>query len=289
VSALQTPVKPDETTFVSNGRGTAPAHRPAGTIEARPAGFWSDLWSVALRSLRALPREPELLIPSLIFPVFFFAVNIGTLQDFAQRGIPGLDYRAFQLPTAIIFAVTGISRAHAVVTDIQSGYFDRLLMSPVRRLPLVLGMMAADFAQIIILSVPVILLGMLVGVRFETGLLGLLLFLLISGFWGLAFTGFSYAMALKTASAGMVNTTFMLFLPFVFLTTATLPLEALTGWMATIARFNPMTYLLGGLRSLLYGGWQPALLMQAAGAILLVGVVSIGLALAALRGRVTRG
>ena len=216
-------------------------------------------------------------------------MNIGTLQDFAQRGIPGLDYRAFQLPTAIIFAVTGVSRAHAVVTDIQSGYFDRLLMSPVRRLPLVLGMMAADFAQIIILSVPVILLGMLVGVRFETGLLGLLLFLLISGFWGLAFTGFSYAMALKTASAGMVNTTFMLFLPFVFLTTATLPLEALTGWMATIARFNPMTYLLAGLRSLLYGGWQPALLMQAAGAILLVGVVSIGLALAALRGRVARG
>jgi ABC-2 type transport system permease protein len=289
VSALQTPVRPDESTFVSNGRRSAPAPRPAGTIEARPAGFWADLWSVALRSLRALPREPELLIPSLIFPVFFFAVNIGTLQDFAQRGIPGLDYRAFQLPTAIIFAVTGVSRAHAVVTDIQSGYFDRLLMTPVRRLPLVLGMMAADFVQIIILSVPVILLGMLVGVRFETGLLGFLLFLVISGFWGLAFTGFSYAMALKTASAGMVNTTFMLFLPFVFLTTATLPLEALTGWMATIARFNPMTYLLAGLRSLLYGGWQPALLMQAAGAILLVGVVSIGLALAALRGRVTRG
>jgi ABC-2 type transport system permease protein len=289
VSALQTSVRPDETTFTANDHGTAPAHRPAGTVEARPAGFCADLWSVALRSLRALPREPELLIPSLIFPVFFFAVNIGTLQDFAQRGIPGLDYRAFQLPTAIIFAVTGVSRAHAVVTDIQSGYFDRLLMSPVRRLPLVLGMMAADFVQIIILSVPVILLGMLVGVRFETGLLGLLLFLLISGFWGLAFTGFSYAMALKTASAGMVNTTFMLFLPFVFLTTATLPLEALTGWMATIARFNPMTYLLAGLRSLLYGGWQPALLLQAVGAILLVGVVSVGLALAALRGRVTRG
>ena len=50
-----------------------------------------------------------------------------------------------------------------------------------------------------------------------------------------------------------------------------------------------MTYLLAGLRSLLYGGWQPALLIQAAGAILLVGVISVGLALAALRGRVTRG
>ncbi|HET7054955.1 MAG TPA: ABC transporter permease [Thermomicrobiales bacterium] len=259
------------------------------TITSRPAGFFADLWSVAYRSLRALPREPELLIPSLVIPVFFFIVNLGALQAFAERGIPGLDYRAFQLPTAIVFAVTGVSRAHAVVTDIQSGYFDRLLMSPVRRLPLLLGMMAADFAQIIILSLPVIALGMIVGVRFETGLPGFLLFLLLSGCWGLAFTGFGYAIALKTGSAGAVNSSFILFFPFAFLTTATLPLEALTGWMASIARFNPMTYLLAGLRSLLYGGWQPDLLAQAVTAILGVGVVSIGLALAALRSRVTRG
>jgi ABC-2 type transport system permease protein len=268
--------------------GSRPLARPSTTL-ARPAGFAADLWSVTVRSLRALPKEPELMIPALIFPVFFFVVNIGTLQDFTQNGIPGLDYRAFQLPTAIIFAVTGISRAHAVVTDIQSGYFDRLLMTPIRRLPLLLGMMAADFALIVGLAIPVILLGALVGVRFETGLLGFLLFLLLSGFWGLAFTGFSYAIALKTGSAGMVNSGFIIFLPFVFLTTATLPLEAMTGWMATVARFNPMTYLLAGLRSLLYGGWQPAALMQAALAILLVGVISIGLALAALRGRVARG
>ena len=288
MSALQAPTRPSESAFGS-GRASARANRPRGTIGARPAGFWADLWTVTLRSLRALPREPELLIPSLIFPVFFFVVNIGTLQDFTQRGIPGLDYRAFQLPSAIVFAVTGVSRAHAVVTDIQSGYFDRMLMTPVRRLPLLVGMMAADFVQIILLAIPVVLLGAVVGVRFETGLMGLLLFLLISGFWGLAFTGFSYAIALKTASAGMVNASFILFLPFAFLTTATLPLEALTGWMATVARFNPMTYLLASLRSLLYGGWQPALLLQGVAAILLVGVVSIGMALAALRGRVSRG
>ena len=104
MSASQTILRPSEGTFTGYGRVSAPRSRPAGTISARPAGFWADLWSVAARSLRALPREPELLIPSFIFPVFFFAVNIGTLQDFAQRGIPGLDYRAFQLPTAIIFA-----------------------------------------------------------------------------------------------------------------------------------------------------------------------------------------
>ena len=153
----------------ANGSGTCSA-TPTRRDDRGPAGGLLVRSLVGCAALAAgAAAGAGALIPSLIFPVFFFAVNIGTLQDFAQRGIPGLDYRAFQLPTAIIFAVTGVSRAHAVVTDIQSGYFDRMLMSPVRRLPLVVGMMAADFVQIIILSVPVILLGMLVGVRFETG------------------------------------------------------------------------------------------------------------------------
>jgi ABC-2 type transport system permease protein len=282
MTALVQPIRPE------TGITHAPP-RPDLRIRARPAGFFADLASVAFRSLRALTREPEVLIPSLIIPVFFFAVNVGTLQDFTQRGIPGLDYRAFQLPSAIVFAVTGVSRAHALVTDIQSGYFDRLLMTPIRRLALLLGMMVADFVQIIALAIPVIALGMAVGVRFETGLLGLLLFLLMSGFWGLAFTGFPYAIALKTASLGAVNMSFILFFPFAFLTTSALPLEVLTGWLAAVARFNPMTYLLAGLRSLLYGGWQPTVLAQGLLAILLVSVVSMSLSLAALRGRVSRG
>ncbi len=289
MSVSQTSTRPGTRTGGPSGPASAPAISRDTTVQARPAGFFNDLGSVAIRSLRALPREPEVLIPALIIPIFFFAVNVGTLQDFTQRGIPGLDYRAFQLPTAIVFAVTGISRANALVTDIQSGYFDRMLMTPIRRLALLLGMMAADFVQIILLSLPVILLGTAVGVRFETGLLGVLVFLLMSGFWGLAFTGFPYAIALKTASAGAVGASFILFFPFAFLTTSALPMEALTGWLATVARFNPMTYLLAGLRSLLYGGWQPPLILQGALAILLVSVISLSLALAALRGRVSRG
>jgi ABC-2 type transport system permease protein len=163
------------------------------------------------------------------------------------------------------------------------------MMTPIKRLALLLGMMAADFLQIILLSIPVIALGMAVGVRFETGVLGLLTFLLMAGFWGLAFTGFPYAIALKTASAGAVGASFILFFPFAFLTTSALPLEALTGWMANVAMFNPMTYLLAGLRSLLYGGWQPTVLLQGFLSILVVSSISMGLALAALRGRVSRG
>jgi ABC-2 type transport system permease protein len=274
---------------VSTARRGTGGGTPGTTIRARKTGFLADVWSVAIRALRALPREPEVIIPSLIIPVFFFAVNIGTLQDFAERGIPGLDFRAFQLPTAIVFAVTGISRAPALVTDIQSGYFDRLLMTPMRRLALLLGLMVADLVLVIALSLPVIALGLAVGVRFETGLLGALLFVLLTGLWGLVFTGFPYAIALKTGSPGAVGASFILFFPFAFLTTATLPQEALTGWLATVAEFNPMTYLLAALRSLLYGGWQPRTLLEGLLAIAAVGVVSMSLALATLRGRVARG
>lgn len=262
---------------------------PETTIRTRKASFFADLWSVAIRAVRALPREPEVIIPSLIIPLFFFTVNIGSLQDFAERGIPGLDFRAFQLPTAIVFAVTGVSRAHALVTDIQSGYFDRLLMTPMHRLSLLLGLMIADLALVVALTLPVLLLGFAVGVGFETGILGILVFMAMTGFWGLVFTGFPYAIALKTGSPGAVASSFLLFFPFAFLTTSTLPQEALTGWLSAIATYNPMTYLLAALRSLLYGGWQPRVLLEGVVAILSVGVVSISTALATLRGRVARG
>ena len=265
------------------------AGRPATTVRARKSSFFADLWSVAIRALRALPREPEMVVPALIIPVFFFAVNIGTLQDFAERGIAGLDFRAFQLPTAIIFAVTGISRAHALVTDIQSGYFDRMLMTPMRRLSLLLGLMIADLALVTALALPVLALGFAVGVRFETGVLGVLVFIVLTGLWGLVFTGFPYAIALKTGSPGAVGASFILFFPFAFLTTATLPKEALTGWLETIAVFNPMTYLLAALRSLLYGGWQWRPILEGTLAIAIVAAVSMALALATLRGRVARG
>ena len=273
---------------LDSGRGRS-AGPGTSAIRARKVGFFADVWSVAIRALRALPREPEAIIPALIIPVFFFTVNIGTLQDFAQRGLPGLDFLAFQLPTAIVFAVTGISRANALVMDIQSGYFDRMLMTPMRRLSLLLGLMVADLALVVALTLPVVALGLLVGVRFETGVLGFLAFIALAGLWGLVFTGFPYAIALKTGSPGAVGASFILFFPFAFLTTATLPQEALTGWLATIATYNPMTYLLAALRSLLYGGWQVRELAEGLLAIAAVGLVSMTLALAALRGRVARG
>ena len=257
-------------------------------IRARRASFGSDIVTVAGRAVRGIPREPESVIPALIVPVFFFVVNIGSLQTITQHGIRHFDFKAFYLPVAIVFAVTGVSRASTLVTDIQDGYFDRLCMTPVHRLALLLGLMVADFALVIALAVPVMILGFAVGVRFATGPVGVLVFLLFSGAWGLVFTGFPYAIALKTGNPGAVNSSFIVFFPFAFLTTAFVPRPLLTGWLSVIAGYNPVTYLLAGLRSLVITGWDATALGQAALAIGGVGFVSMSLALAALRGRVAR-
>ncbi|HEX6311022.1 MAG TPA: ABC transporter permease [Acidimicrobiia bacterium] len=262
------------------------------TVQPRAAGFGADCFSIAGRALRAIPREPEAIVPALVVPVFFFVVNIGALENVAETpGVTGSvpDFKAFQLPVAIIFAVTGISRAGALVTDIQNGYFDRLLMTPIRRLSLLLGLMIADFALVVALSIPVIALGFAVGVRFETGLPGVLLFVLMAGSWGLAFTGFPYAIALKTGSPAAVNSSFILFFPFAFLTTAFLPQEALTGWLSAVADWNPVTYLLAGMRELVLTGWGVEEIVKGFAAIAGVGVLSMTLAFAALRGRLRRG
>lgn len=257
-------------------------------IRARKAGFVADLLSVAGRAVRSIPREPEMLFPALFIPVFFYVVNIGALQEFSEAGISNFDFKAFQLPVAIVFAVTGISRATVLVTDIQDGYFDRLVMTPVSRPALLLGLMVADLVMVCGLCIPVMALGLATGVRFDTGILGILVFILIGGLWGLAFTGFPYAIALKTGSPGAVASSFLLFFPFAFLTTSFLPREVLTGWMDTIAGWNPVTYLLAGLRSL-NEGWDWSAIGGALAAVIGMGAVSMTLCFAALRGRIARG
>jgi ABC-2 type transport system permease protein len=259
---------------------------PATTIRPRSSSIAHDIAVVAGRAVRAIPREPEAVIPALIVPVFFFVVNVGALQNAAEKSGAVSDFKAFQLPVAIIFAVTGISRASALVTDIQGGYFDRLLLTPVRRLALLLGLMVADFALVIALAVPVVVLGLALGVRFESGPAGIVVFLLLAGLWGVGFTGFPYAIALKTGNPAAVNSSFVLFFPFAFLTTSFLPKDQLTGWLSAIATYNPVTYLLAGLRSLIFVGWDTTALVQALLAIVGVSLVSLSLALAALRGRV---
>jgi ABC-2 type transport system permease protein len=255
---------------------------------ARPAGYFHDLATVAGRALRQIPREPLGVLPAIFVPAFFYTVNLGALENLA-KGAGAFSYKAYLLPMAIAFAVTGMSRAQMLVTDVVDGYFDRLCLTPVRRSALLFGLMVADVVVILALCVPVLAIGFAVGVRFGTGVAGIGAFLAISALWGIAFTGFPYAVALKTASPAAVNATYVVFFPLFFLSDAVVPKQALTGWFSTIATYNPITYLLGALRSLISGGWQPRPLAE--GLAALAGLLALGMALAllALKSRTDRG
>jgi ABC-2 type transport system permease protein len=258
-------------------------------VRARPAGFVHDLTSIAGRALRAIPRDIEAVVPPVFIALFFFVVNIATLQRLTEA-TPGFDYTAFQMATAILLGVTGVSRAGALVLDVQNQYFDRLLLTPVRRTAILLGHMAADVAVAAGLTVPIVVLGLVLGVDFVGGPLGVLAFVVLASLWSLAFAGFGYAIALKTGNPAAVNSSFLLFFPFLFLTSSYVPRDQLSGWLDVVAGLNPVTYLLDGMRTLVMGdAWAWAELGQAVLAIAAVGVVSTSLCFAALRGRIRSG
>ena len=180
---------------------THAAVSPGGGL-THGVGFLTDIATISRRAVRSVVREPEYMIPALIIPVFFFVVNTGALESFVEGQAPsgsnvGLDYRAFQLPVAIIFAVTGISRASVLVIDIRSGYLDRMLVTPIRRSTLLFGLMVADIVMALGLALFVVVMGLAFGVWFETGVLGLLVFLLLAIAWSVAYSGIPYTVALR--------------------------------------------------------------------------------------------
>jgi len=254
-------------------------------LRPRPAGLRRDIATVAGRALRAIPREMEAIIPPIFIALFFFLVNIATFD----RLTGGLHYPSFSLATAVLLGVTGVTRAYAFVVDIQDGYFDRLLMTPIRRLAILLGQMCADLTVAGALAIPIIGVGFIAGVRFEAGPLGVVAFIAIAALWCLAYAGFAYAIALKTGNPAAVQSSFLMFFPFLFLTTSYVPQDELSGWLKTAAKFNPVTYILEGGRSLIFEGWQWGDLGKALLATVIVGAISMTMCFAAMNSRIKNG
>ena len=142
--------------------------------------------------------------------------------------------------------------------------------------------MTADLTVAAMLAIPILILGFIVGVRFEAGPLGVLAFIAICSLWCLAYAGFAYSIALKTGNPAAVQSSFLLFFPFLFLTSSYVRRELLSGWLDTVAGINPVTYILEGQRSLIFEGWVWDDLAKALLAIALVGSVSMSLCFAAL-------
>ncbi|HLG11438.1 MAG TPA: ABC transporter permease [Dehalococcoidia bacterium] len=259
---------------------------------ARPLPAW-NFWGETLRAtvllgkreIRTVLRTPAYLIPNLMVPIFFYFVMVGSLEEFATRS--GIEnWQAFQVPVGILFAVQSGSAGLNMVADIESGYFDKLLLTPANRLAILIGAMGADFFRIMLQGAIVLAVAVPAGLHFETGLPGMVAMILILSVWGLAFSAIGFAVALKTGNSQATQSIWTLFIPLMFLTTAFAPLEALSGWLKVAATLNPMTYVLKGMRSLSMQGWDTGALSEAILAVVVFGALTMTMAFLSMRGRV---
>ena len=141
------------------------------------------------------------------------------------------------------------------MTEIDSGYFDKLLVAPVRRTSLILGRLGADLVRGIAACTVVVLAGFAFGVHIESGVLGTIVLILLAALFGVAYAGFGILVALTTRNVQATNTSFLLFFPLLFLTPNFVPFDRLSPVMETLARLNPVSYVIVGLRSLILDRW----------------------------------
>jgi ABC-2 type transport system permease protein len=246
----------------------------------------SEILLLGRRAVREVVRYPEATIPVLFIPLFFLAVNIGQVQKTFPSSTPflhGQGYVAFQLPVSLMFAVATATTGLALVTEIDSGYFDKLLVAPVRRSSLIIGRLGADLVRGIAASTVVMLSGILIfGAHVQAGILGAILVIVLAAMFGVAYAGFGILVALKTRNVQATNTSFLLFFPLLFLSPNFVPFDRLSPLMETLARLNPVSYVIVGLRSLIINGWVAGELLVAVGVIVAMFVILIGLSLRAI-------
>jgi ABC-2 type transport system permease protein len=237
------------------------------------------------RAVREVIRYPEATIPTLFIPLFFLAVNIGQVSKTFPSTTPflgGQGYVAFQLPVSLMFAVATATSGLALVTEIDQGYFDKLLVAPIRRSSIIFGRLAADLVRGIGGSLVVLLAGLAFGAHVESGVPGALVLVVLSALFGVAYAGIGLLVALRTRNVQATNTSFLFFFPLLFLTPNFVPFDRLTPLMEALARANPVSYVIEGLRSLVIQGWDLDKLAVCMVVILVMGVVLTGLSLRAI-------
>jgi ABC-2 type transport system permease protein len=237
------------------------------------------------RAVREVVRYPEATIPTLFIPLFFLAVNIGQVSKTFPSTTPflkGQGYVAFQLPVSLMFAVATATSGLALVTEIDSGYFDKLLVAPIRRSSVIFGRLVADLIRGIAASALVLLVGIAFGARIESGVLGAAVIVLLSALFGVAYAGFGILVALRTRNVQATQSSFLLFFPALFLTPNFVPFDRLSPAMETLARINPISYVIVGIRSLVIDGWDAGKIGACVLVIVLMGILLTALSLRAI-------
>jgi ABC-2 type transport system permease protein len=212
-------------------------------------------WVLGKRALREGWRTPEALLPTLFIPLFFLVVNVGQAAKIFPSSstafLHGQGYGAFQLPSSLLLAASFGTAALFLVEDIEGGYFDKLRAAPIPRTALVLGRLIAESVKAVLIATVIVLLALVFGISVASGPLGFVLLVGLTALWAVVYVGFMQLIALKTRSAAATNSGGLIFFPLLFLTPNFVPRHLLTRPMEVAATFNPVTYVMEALRSLI--------------------------------------
>jgi ABC-2 type transport system permease protein len=215
----------------------------------------SQAWLLGQRALREGWRTPDALFPTVFIPLFFLVVNVGQVAKIfpssSTEFLHGQGYGAFQMPNSLLLAASFGTAALFLVEDIEGGYFDKLRAAPLSRTAIVLGRLIAEAVKGVLIATALVVLGMIFGISVESGPLGFVLLIGLTALWSVVFVGFMQLVALKTRSAAATNSAGLVFFPLLFLTPNFVPRDLLTRPMEIASTFNPVTYVMEALRSLL--------------------------------------
>lgn len=252
----------------------------------------AQIGSLARRSMLKTLRQPFQMFPIIFFPAILLAVNASGLSSATRLpGFPTHSYITFAIAVAFIQGAmfSLINTGTNLAEDIESGFFNRLALTPLRRVSLIGGLLLGVAVLGALQSVVYILMGLIGGAHLAAGIGGALVIVVLGSLAATAFGTLGCVAALRTGSGEVVQGLFPLFFVFIFLSSGSLPRPLLrTGWFHTVATWNPISYLIEGFRSLFVVGWDGTSLWR--GFAVAIGLMLVGLAgvVWALRGRLQR-
>jgi ABC transporter DrrB family efflux protein len=247
--------------------GLAPAPRPPALrpVPKRPSRWRrlsphelradiTDAQVVSVRNLRHFIRQPDLLIFSTIQPIMFVLLFTYVFGGAISHSLPpGVSYIDYLLPGILVQSVTFRASMTAIglSDDLKLGVIDRFRSMPMARSAVLIGRTSADLVRNVLIILLMILVGYIIGFRFQAGVLQAIgCIALVSAFglalsWIFAFLGLTVRSAEAAQSAG-----FVVLFPLVFASSVFVPVSTLPDWLAAIAKVSPVTLTANAARSL---------------------------------------
>jgi ABC-2 type transport system permease protein len=259
---------------------------------ARHPGLWLQIRELARRSIIRTLRQPAQIVPATLFPIILLAINSSGLDSATNLpGFPTDNYVTFALGFAFLqgaaFAVMGTGQNLA--EDTTSGFFDRLQLTPVRPAALIVGQLAGTLALGLFQAATYITVGLIAGGSIEAGIPGAIVLIALATLITLAFGSIGLIAGMRASTPENVQGLFPLVFVFLFMSSMAIPRNLMEHeWFKTIATYNPVSYMIEGIRSLLITGWDAEALALAFGLAIVLLIAGLTGATLSMRERMAR-